>query len=1142
MATLGCLGLQAAERVAPTLPGFVTLESGKDYYLYNTGTGQFLASDGDNNAAASATGMLTTVTATADGVYSLMSASTGRYLYRDNADNIETDREYSEDYCSWTIVAAAGGAYTIQTAPDKNYYDATQYVGIKSGSSKVYPNCTADAGNIEWKLIDGDAGSLYFAQVRLYDALQATDGLGLNVDKFEQIYASASSTADELNEAADVLANSLDVTQNYEFPDWNDYGILLEPSVGWRIESNNSETMEADIDGGQTSVLTATVVVDQDATLCYELNGRGNIQITVDGKEWHTYNSNQISMSGGRVLRQFVELESGKHTIKWIATARDGHRDVFWIADIGVERTPLITVNLLEPGSLGTEILYNVDHIQDVRRLKVIGSMNSEDWRIINMMRTNLFVLDISETDVKEISEKQFSQSNVDDPDFLHTVRLPEGLTSIGNNAFAYCQLYEINFPTTLEKIGRSAFLRTNVTHAVLPARCLDLGTAIFQECILLEEAGLPDALTTIPDAMFQECYVLKTFKLPSKLTEIGLSVFDKCYDTAFDLPESLQTIKSNAFMNTNQNGEKTRLIIPKNVSYIGSNVFKNCNKYTYAELPVAYYDITGDEPLPSSITTIRLNSPTLVIAENSRIIETELRPNITLQVPSFLVNAYKLDEYWYEFGAIEGFDPGEISEWVLNSDLVLGARDRLAGSSSVTINESGSLKINGTDGMAIGSMTAKIDPDNGKYGRMFSNADKVTVADALNIEFRAGSANKWYFLSLPYNVKVSDIAYLNNSPQRAIRYYDGANRAANGATGSWKDFGADDIIPAGTGFIFQVSESGWWNIPAQEDDSKQYLSSNKTFVKALAANPSDNASDRGWNLVGNPYQSWYNIHRLNFTAPITVRDGNNYAAYSVIDDDYALAPNQAFFVQCPDGISEISFPLEGRQMTSVIESQNGSKPHGAPAVSAARLLADVTVSNGTETDRTRVVVNEAATAFYDLSSDASKFMTEAADVPQLYSFDAEGNKYAINERPAGNGVVRLGFSTGESGVFTMSLVRNGIGDVLLVDNLRGLTVNLALQDYEFTAEAGTTDTRFELRLAATPTGIDAAGDASLTAVTTTDGGVTVSGFSGSVSVFTAAGAKVYDGSADGGRLDIALAPGAYIVRAGGKAVKVIVM
>lgn len=929
-----------------------------------------------------------------------------------------------------------------------------------------------------------------------------------------------------------VMAEATTNVLEYTAPEWNDYPMTFTVTDNcWSVSGSE---IEGGVSSEQQSTLTATVTVGENATLRYELYGGRDLSFIVDGEEIRSLTYNQLLTS--RLYYQ--ALSPGEHTIQWSVRNNSSSYTYYKIKNIGIETTPWITVTLLEPGSLGTEILYNVDHLKEVRNLKIIGSMNDDDWAKISMMKDNLFELDLSGTDAKEITEKRFASAAC-----LKSIKLPEGLTKIGDNAFQYAYSLEyVGFPSTLESIGSSAFSYTSIISAILPDKCTQIGRNAFSDCSFLKNVKLSDALTEIDDYTFDSCYELRTFKLPEMLEAIGQNAFQYCSYIAFDFPESLKSIGYCAFQNTNRYGEKAELILPKNVSSIGQWAFTD-SKYTYAEIPVSFYTLEYKEYfLPSTVSTIRLNCPTVIgrKSSNAKIVSDSDRPNITLQVPSFLVNAYKLDDYWYNFGNIEGFSTAEIGEWVINNALVLGARDRFEGNPSIEINTGGSLKINGTDGMSVADLSFKISPYGAIYGQMFSNADDVTVSGKLWNKFYTYK-NQWYFMSLPYNIKVSDITSASSTAKRAIRYYDGAHRAENGATGSWTDYGQDDIIPAGTGFIFQSSEARWWTLPSMEDESKQFLTSNNMFVKELAANPSDNASNRGWNLVGNPYQCWYNIHKLNFTAPITVRDlkNNTYAAYSVIDDDYAIAPCQAFFVQCPEGISNISFPLDGRQMTSVIESQVGAKPQPFMAQAVSRKIIDLSVSNNTFTDRTRVVINNAATTGYDTNCDAGKFFSESEEVPQIYSLDAEGNKYAINERPETGGSVRLGFIAPQGGNFTMQLTRNTMGNVILKDNETGASVNISGQEYSFTSDAGTYENRFELYFTET-TGIEnTAAVQQAMSVNVTENGISITGHA-NVEVFAASGAMVGKASVNG-RHSFALPSGLYIVKGERKSVKVMV-
>lgn len=1128
---IGCLSVSAADRVAPVVPNGSTVVSGNTYYLYNVGADKFLTNNSSSNVFVGEVGQKVVV-ASCGKNYSVQFPGYDNYYMSVSQENIKLQ---SGNPYGWVFTSTGNGTYKLQIPKGESYYDANQYVGCKAAGTDVLYTCTT-GDNITWKLIDVDGSELYMARKEFYNLLDEAEAAGQDIERFEAIYNDKKSSLSEIKKATEQLRNGLQLTKNYVKPEWNNYKISFDATNEWSIY--NESSLKCDVKNDSTSVLTATVTVTEDATLNYALerwysDANCYMRVLVDGKEVR----NIVDIIDGRNSRFNEMLSAGRHTIEWVVSSNgDGVR----LKDIAVTNTPTISVNLLEPGSLGTEVLYYVDKVQDVRNLKIEGGMNDEDWKVINMMKDNLFSLDLSKTDVKEIKDSQFDGNN--GWLFLHTVKLPEGLTKIGSYAFRSSCVENVNLPSTLKSIGYGAFSRSPIAEAVLPADCLELGGHIFDDCRLLSKASLPEKLTAIPYNMFDGCHQLTMDKLPSSLKTIEDRAFYKCYKVAFDLPKSLVSIGSSSFSGTNKNGAKTKLVIPENVTSIGSYAFNECDKYVSAELPASYYYLTDDNILPSSITTLRVKSPTVVSSNDKRVISDEVRKNIVLQVPSYLVNSYKLDEYWYNFASIEGFSTSDVDNWPIYGNLVLGARDRFENTPSVTVHSKGSLKVNGTAAMPLNNLTIESDPDNKEYGRMFSNADEVTVAGVLKTNFNIGRANRWYFISLPYDLKVSDIVSLEEvAPKYVVRYYDGANRAANGATGSWKNYDKNAIIPAGTGFIFQASEAGWWQFPAQNNASKQQLTSNKMFEKKLEKNQSADASNSGWNLVGNPCQSWYNIHKLNFTAPITVRENDSYAAYSVIDDDYVIAPNQAFFIQCPEGLESISFPVDGRQMTSEINGQSKVKAY-ASEQTEQRSLVDLIVSDGTNKDRTRVVLNDKASANYDVMCDASKFMSDNTSVPQIYSYDNSGVKYAINERPENNGIIQLGFRAGEGGCFTFSLVRNTMDKVLLVDNEKGVTVDLTSQDYQFTADAGVYDRRFELRLAGNNlTAIDKMEADAENNVKVVADGIILNNVYGDVAVYTVGGAKVASLRMQGGNKHIALAAGNYVIKASGKSMSIVV-
>ena len=146
--------------------------------------------------------------------------------------------------------------------------------------------------------------------------------------------------------------------------------------------------------------------------------------------------------------------------------------------------------------------------------------------------------------------------------------------------------------------------------------------------------------------------------------------------------------------------------------------------------------------------------------------------------------------------------------------------------------------------------------------------------------------------------------------------------------------------------------------------------------------------------------------------------------------------------------------------MTSVIESQNAVRRRN---IQSDRKLVDVEISDGEMSDKTRFVLNEHASVNYETNCDASKFFSMSAEVPQIYTV-YEGVEYAINERPMAEGVLTLGVKIPADGTYTIKAIRNQVGDVILLDKETGVQTLLNNGEYTFSANAGQTEDRFEIR------------------------------------------------------------------------------
>ena len=239
-----------------------------------------------------------------------------------------------------------------------------------------------------------------------------------------------------------------------------------------------------------------------------------------------------------------------------------------------------------------------------------------------------------------------------------------------------------------------------------------------------------------------------------------------------------------------------------------------------------------------------------------------------------------------------------------------------------------------------------------------------------------------------------------------------------------------------------------------------------------LVASTAANLQDASWNFVGNPYLSYYDMNSVGFDAPITVWNGETYEAIRPGDDDYHLAPFEAFFVQKPEGTDAMEFNADAQ--TTYNGSQEQSQTFGARSIARAinsnRKLVNIVLSNGEKSDRTRIVFNNKVSMEYELACDAAKF--EAAGVPQLYTIDSRAVKYAINERPVAEGIVTLGYSVPTEGIYTLEAPRMDT-QVSVRDNHTRTIHHFSEGSYEFYSEAGTFDGRFTILTNNGVTGIE---------------------------------------------------------------------
>ena len=136
------------------------------------------------------------------------------------------------------------------------------------------------------------------------------------------------------------------------------------------------------------------------------------------------------------------------------------------------------------------------------------------------------------------------------------------------------------------------------------------------------------------------------------------------------------------------------------------------------------------------------------------------------------------------------------------------------------------------------------------------------------------------------------------------------------------------------------------------------------------------------------------------------------------------------------------------------------------PEYDAARRVYNFLLNSEDGYDRARVVINEQASADYELERDAAKMMGQGG--PQLYVQDG-GVQYAIDERPLGDGTFTLGMIFPDKGSYVLSLKDNPDEQtpVILTDLLTGIETDLTQSTYTFDAATGAAADRFSVCIGA---------------------------------------------------------------------------
>ena len=234
----------------------------------------------------------------------------------------------------------------------------------------------------------------------------------------------------------------------------------------------------------------------------------------------------------------------------------------------------------------------------------------------------------------------------------IKTVIIDNGVTSIGNYAFAYCvNLTSVTIGNSVTSIGESAFcFCDSLTSVTIPDSVTTICWGAFEYCYSLTSITIPDSVTSIGNYAFFSCdsltnitvdvnnkYYLSnndgvlfnkdkttliqypigktgtSYTIPDSVTTIGSYAFSTCDSlTSVTIPDSVTSIGNYAFYGCDS---LTSITIPDSVTTIGSSAFSACHNLTSVTIPdsvtsigdYAFYYCTSltSVTIPDSVTTI---------------------------------------------------------------------------------------------------------------------------------------------------------------------------------------------------------------------------------------------------------------------------------------------------------------------------------------------------------------------------------------------------------------------------------------------------------------------------------------------------------------------------------------------------------
>ncbi len=126
---------------------------------------------------------------------------------------------------------------------------------------------------------------------------------------------------------------------------------------------------------------------------------------------------------------------------------------------------------------------------------------------------------------------------------------------SVCDNAFSNTNVSYVQFPNTVEWIGKNCFNGCkSLTKVLLPQNLTIMQKSLFEGCSSLSSIEIPESVLGIYDNCFMQCSSLTSINIPENVDSIGIQAFNDCTNLKYvfvnwESPQN-HNISTNAFNN----------------------------------------------------------------------------------------------------------------------------------------------------------------------------------------------------------------------------------------------------------------------------------------------------------------------------------------------------------------------------------------------------------------------------------------------------------------------------------------------------------------------------------------------------------------------------------------------------------------